>query len=341
MKKYYLSPNEKTLFYINEEDQLFLRNLFARESQLITENVINFEVHDDLVLYNDKYNDIYLQKVGTNDKELIGNYISPYCFTSDGAIVFRNSDGDLYIKDIGKEKSKIASDVVNFSMSNDVIAYYTKSNELYFGPLNNIQRTIDYVGEYSLIRLGNNTIYQNKVSYEDIVGIWKNENQRDYYKFIEFTADKRVIINSDKPRYADVSIIRNDTEISLKVESEGSFVVTPYFNSKLIDISIAEMGTWKFSPSTYEERYDAITMENDKKRADYFIGRYLNINSEKAQIYNNPSINSDYLGYLIYGDDVFVESYTFDNDNVWLKVRYLNKTDNKYYPAWINTKEIH
>lgn len=121
-----IAPNGEFVIYI-KNDRLYISNL--KEERSISSETQEYYLSSDAkkILYKKSDGDLYLSGVGKKDKpekidsEVSGIVSNPFEYSK----IYYMKDESLYVKEYGKDKVKIASDVSNASMIGDN-CFFTK-----------------------------------------------------------------------------------------------------------------------------------------------------------------------------------------------------------------------
>lgn len=136
----YMSEDGKYIFFPDKVDDsfnLYFKNVKKPKSEAvkIDSGIGSYTVNTSATLVTyDKEGNLYQYNIKKDSKDKIASDVTDFYVSDNGKKIFyKNSEGNLYLKNDGKEKEKIASDIsyIKYVSEDFNTIYYTKDNTLY------------------------------------------------------------------------------------------------------------------------------------------------------------------------------------------------------------------
>lgn len=128
------------IFYINQNssDDNSLYKISIKGDgdtrEKITSNVDKLaDCADGYLLYYENYKSLYIYNIKENKSELLNDDIKDEVISYDNKIYYKDSKGNFYVKELGKENIKIANAIEEFGVfpDSDKAVYVTKDFDLF------------------------------------------------------------------------------------------------------------------------------------------------------------------------------------------------------------------
>lgn len=136
----FLAASDSSILFSDNENSLFIKKA-GKDKTKITSNVEDFRINSTLnnVIYVSE-GALYLKDIDKDEKDKLveKNNSAPFEFASDTALIYMedydltNKKGELFYKELGKDKRKLASDVSRINVFSDGIFYVNSDKTLYF-----------------------------------------------------------------------------------------------------------------------------------------------------------------------------------------------------------------
>lgn len=329
---YYISEDGKYIYYINDEDELFLLDVKKDEKEKIASEVENtlFSSESTSVAYLDKDDNLYFKELN-KEKEKISTDVDTWSFGYN-KIVILNNDGELFIKKSKEEKVKIASEIVDFSLPGDgCLFYYNEDNEL-FSMIDDNEPTmlVETLEKNTEIYIRNYLFLTKKLTFEDISGIWKS----DYFN--------EVVVISKEGKISGASYEEEYPELQLTEDnSSNNFISASVFDANH-DFSLVDENTLSINYNDYyritEEQY---IKWKENKILDNFLYRNISITGNQVDCYDSYGAEAEYLGFLEYGDEIYVDDiYKDTNGDIWINGSYYDDYYNEFKIWFVYNDEL-
>lgn len=276
--------NASVFYYLNADKQLYTKKLNSEKSTLISDDVNDFALVDEIIFYIDFDKNLF--KVNNKgEKEKINSDIfvneneeTSWSFINRN-VVYLTKDNNLYIN-----SDKISSDVEDFLTYVDTVVYKNKSNEIrsFFVEDQQDNLLISKANEYSSIYYGNQLLSVNKIELEDLTGVWKVE-----------VPDGAVASDFGLPLFINVEHEEDSAELCINTIDQYGDEDTYY--GEVIDIYY---NGFDFYSHDYKKGFSFVKVnDNEFKLAgnqEYeFLPRLVRTTAEKAEKYMT-SIFNDY-----------------------------------------------
>lgn len=210
---------DTSIIFEDNENSLFMKKL-GKDKVKLASNVEDFRFNS--TLNNVAYvadNSLYLKNIEKDEKDKLAdkNNSAPFEFASDTALVYMedydssNKKGELFYKELGKDKRKLASDVSSINVFSDGIFYVNSDKTLYFKDYKSDKNTkiLDDVTE-TLKSNGNVfAIDKDKNLYKVSSNGEKEKLNQDVVKY-QATTDSIVSTNKEKELYVGNKKIASD-----------------------------------------------------------------------------------------------------------------------------------
>lgn len=324
---HYLSHNGKYVYYINDEEELYIIDLKKDEKEKITTDVVNISVSNDgeTIAYIDTDDNLYLKKIN-KDKEKIATDVLKWDITSEEAVIL-NNDKELYIKRNNQEKEKIASDIEDFLLTtNGNCLFYYNDNEELFSIIDahETKMIIDTLEKNQKIYIEDELFLQKKLSFEDISGIWKNDN---FDEILKISNGGEVSI--DTVEYGLLTEQLTDPVFSY--DSISAYYYEEESNFSILDEDILTINYSDYYRVTEQE----YTEWKDNQELNYLLYETLFITGTQVDCYDGYGSDSTYLGFFEYGDKIYVDDvYKASNGDFWIMGSYYDDYSN-YNEFWL------
>lgn len=327
VSNHYLSNNGKYVYYINDEEELYVIDLKKDEKEKLATDVVNIIVSYDgaTIAYLDVDDNLYLKEIN-KEKEKLATDVLKWDMTSEKTVIL-NNDKELYIKRHNEEKEKLATDIEDFSLvSNGTCLFYYNDNDELFSNVENQEpkMIIDTLKKTEKIYIQGEQFLQKKLSFEDISGIWKN----DYFDEVQtITDDGELSINT-----LEYGLLTDQlTDADFSNNSISAYFYDEEYNISMVDkdtININYSDYYKITEQEYEEWKDDLLL-------NYFLYETMFVSGNQVDCYDNHSVDSVYLGFYDYGDEIYVEDvYKDNNSDFWLMGSFYDEYYN-YTEFWL------
>ena len=215
----FLAAADSSIIFSDKENSLFIKKA-GKDKTKITSNIEDFRINS--ILNNVAYvsdGALYLKDIDKDEKDKLveKNNSAPFEFAGDNALVYmddynsNNKKGELFYKEIGKDKKKIASDVSSINVFLDGVFYVNSDKTLYFK---------DYKSDNNVKILDD--VEQTSKSYDSVFAIDKDKNlykvnakgekeklNQDVVKY-EVMTDSVASTNKDKDLYVGNKKVASD-----------------------------------------------------------------------------------------------------------------------------------
>lgn len=306
--KLVFSSDGKFVVYGDNFDNDEIYSLYIRSTNFkkddvekIDSDVSLFELinNDKDVLY-ERDQDLYIYNISKSNKEKIDSDINYYRAESNGRLFYLTNDNRLYLKDPGKEKVKLASDVELFSYSEenpDKILFTSSDKDLY---------EISPGGD------------KQKVA-SDVFVFYFNQDGSYYYHTGDYDEDDNKMFY--RPFGGESILVARDVDsINTIIYPDGKALAFAKSKDELYSKVIEESGAGKEvkkptppkypyayefeTDLEYEASYDKYLVEKDVYDQEYEAYRNSINNSNKIQMLSDTV--KDYL------DEYYFDLYYFD-----------------------------
>lgn len=187
--EYKIDSNGKYVYYINDENNLYIYN--DGNSEKIASDVYSFKISNngETVVFLNSEENLYVKNINSEDKEKINSgtvEISSVKIYEDGIVTFLSDfdyedyKGELYIYN-GTDKSKIASDVIQYIKKDDKFYFINEDGTLYEKSLgdeksNKVLSDVEYMGTIKdgIVYINKDGNIYSKQDSEDPIKIGKN-----------------------------------------------------------------------------------------------------------------------------------------------------------------------
>ncbi|SHJ34756.1 hypothetical protein SAMN02745751_02359 [Dethiosulfatibacter aminovorans DSM 17477] len=328
VSSHYMSRNGKYVYYLNDEEELYAIDIKSDEKEKIATDVVSIITSHNgtSIAYLDTDDILYVKETG-KEKEKLATDVLKWDLTGDGAVIL-NNDNELYIKrNRSEEKEHLADSIEDFLVvSNGTCLYYYNDNdELYVIEKDQEPRMImDGLDKNENVHIQNSLFMQTKLSLEDISGIWKN----DYYdEIITISDDGTVSVDSFEYGAYEGQMMNvepfSDSISATIFDEEYTFSVNDE-NSIRIDYD----DYYRIDEDEYREWQD----EQMKYTLLYEV---VFITGDNVTCYANHDAGSEYMGFYSYGDELYVEDvYKDDSGAFWLMGSFYDDYWN-YTEIWL------
>jgi hypothetical protein len=182
----YLADYDKSGFYfVNEDNNLYQKGENDEKATKLASDVNYFYLVDGIVYYTDENNNVY-QVRAADDKERIAEKVYQLNVHTDGRIVYLTEEDELFI-----DETKVASDVEMYAFFHGHLVYVTKDHELVLIENLEEEQVIEDISEFSSITYQNLSVFSKQLTFDDISGMWKIEDEAGAI-FFEISADGTV-----------------------------------------------------------------------------------------------------------------------------------------------------
>lgn len=212
---------DSTLVFADNENSLFIKKL-GKDKIKISSNVEDFRFNP--TLNNVAYvsdGSLYLKNIEKDEKDKLAdkNNSAPFEFVSDAALVYMEDydltkkKGELFYKELGKDKRKLASDVSSINVFSDGIFYVNSDKTLYFKDYKSDKNTkvLDDVTETIKSNGGIFALDKDKNLYKVNANGEKEKLNQDVVKY-EATSDSIASTNKEKELYVGNKKIASDVK---------------------------------------------------------------------------------------------------------------------------------
>ena len=352
----FLAASDSSIIFLDNENSLFIKKA-GKDKTKITSNVEEFRINSTLT--NVSYvsdGALYLKDIEKDEKDKLveKNNSAPFEFAGDNAVVYmedynsNSKKGELFYKEIGKDKKKIASDVSQINVFSDEIFYVNSDKTLYFKEYYS-DKNVKILDDVEQILQSNGTIFaidKDKNLYKVNAKGEKEKLNQDIVKY-EIMGNSIASTNKDKDLYvgnkkiaSDVVDFRvNGNEIAYINSSKEVYLIKDSANSEKIISDAKEYkkiqfndyvlftntlgasdiaGCWK---ATNEGKTDAIYFKFNGNNILSFS--FTNLEESKQYSIENPTENL--MDAKIENESAKIEKV--DNDK--LKITFNDNTNVK------------
>ncbi len=179
----YLADYDKNgFYYVNEDNNLYQKGDSDEKATKLASDVNYFYLVEGTVYYTDEDNNVY-QITSAEGKEQIVKKVYQFNVHTDGRIVYLTEENELFIDD-----TKVTDDVDMYAFFHGNLVYVTKDNELVLMQNLKGDQVIEDISDFSSVTYQNLTVFSKQLTFEDISGMWKLENDEGAI-FFEIHAD--------------------------------------------------------------------------------------------------------------------------------------------------------
>lgn len=168
-------------FYLNYDENLYKKDTKAEAPVKIASEVLGFYISENQsVIYTGSGGSLY-HVDSKNETKKIADDVSNHILITEKDIVYTNEEGALFYND-----KKIAGDIKGFTVSANHLIYSTDDHKLFtYKKGSEAQLLEEDLNSYSSVYYNNTLVYTKMLSFKDVAGIWKTDND----EYIEITQD--------------------------------------------------------------------------------------------------------------------------------------------------------
>lgn len=247
---------DKGIVYTNDDSGLYHIEGNNAPKRLAAD-VSRFETWQDQVFYMDFDNDLHAVDLGSGSNELVGRNVFVFAPFSDGRIFYITHDRELF-----EGQTRLESDVDHLAIFYETLAY-SKDDTIYLyeNKSNEAQVLADELQDFSMAAYQNQLVYENLLSFSDLAGVWKSE---DDDIVIEIKEDGTLYSYLDDDT---VTMSENDSEVDrLNASVAGSSVELSLDGDQLVWDQ--GFNTFRFSRSSPEEAEKLKAEAEEKERQE-------------------------------------------------------------------------
>ena len=311
-----ISNNGETVVFLNSEDNLYVKNINSEDKEKInsgTVEISSVKIYEDGIVtflsdfdYEDYKGELYIYN-GT-DKSKIASDVIQYIKKGD-KFYFINEDGTLYEKSLGDEKSnKVLSDVEYMRSINGGIVYINKDGNIY-----------SKQDSKEAIKIGKNIMSKellNIANGEEIIYLTENNDlfvgeNKIAQEVINYVYNSEIIayVTKNKEVHSYNLKDKKDT-IEIKNAKDYSYI---YLEDQLVFSNSLEpyelAGFWEvISPIDYEKY--VLEFSGNNKMIHYSIGGEKNTTTYKVEY-----SSEDYMS-IITKDGMYMNIERKDDKNI-------------------------
>lgn len=348
---------DTSLVFSDNENSLFIKKL-GKDKTKLASNIENFRFNS--TLNNVAYvsdGALYLKDVDKDEKDKLveKNNSAPFEFASDTALVYMedydltNKKGELFYKELGKDKRKLASDVSKINVFSDGIFYVNSDKTLYFKDYKS-DKNIKILDDVTETTKSNGNVFaldKDKNLYKVNSNGEKEKLNQDVVKY-EATVETIASTNKEKDLYVGNKKIASDVvdfsvngkEIAYINNSNEVYIIKDSITSEKIIDNAKEYKKIQFNDYVLFTNTLGVsdiagcwkTLNESKNNLEYikFDGNnissfsFRDLETSKQYKIENPTENSLYA--KIENESAKIEKVdndtlkiTFDNTNINLK----------------------
>ncbi|MBP2242229.1 hypothetical protein J2Z40_002803 [Cytobacillus eiseniae] len=166
----------KNIYYLTTDGNVFVKKATEEKAKKLLSDVTDFTLNDDTVYYTDEESNFYKLADG-GKKEKVAADVESMKITDKGEFIYQNSNDELYLS-----KTKLSSDIDEFSFVSNNLAYATLDDKLYFMTLGEEKQVVsEDLSKYSIVTYHNKIIYSNYLSFDDVSGTYSIQDGDETY----------------------------------------------------------------------------------------------------------------------------------------------------------------
>jgi len=268
-----------------------------------------------------------------------------------------SEDAELYIKEPGKEKVKLAADVQNYVISDydNSISYYTKDYQMYLKSIEGEATVVvDNVRDYNYITFSDSLLFEKKLLLDDIKGIWYANMDGEEVLF-EITNDYNInIYESGENKLTCPVKLENayDNYGDLMIEDTSNYYSNDPCYIEYINASEMKMDGTSFmkiekngldaklqaQKVAFEEQQKAGALQNKIdaawNTAYDILYTYQYVTVDVANYRENPSTDAYIIGTINKDNEFYIEdTFVDDAGEIWCSFGAYDENYN-YTTGW-------
>jgi hypothetical protein len=355
---YEVCDGGKLIYYLNEEKNLLSAVPGKEEKTKISGDINYFTTTNEgkMVVFENTEGALYLNPIN-GEKEKIGDSLKAWNILNDNNIVYLTEDTELYIKEQGKEKVKLATDVQNYVISDrdNSISYYTKDYQMYLKSVaGEAAVVVDNVRDYNYITFSDSLLFEKKLLLDDIKGIWyanrdgeevifeiNNDYKINIYESGENILTCPVKLENSYGNYGDLMI-----EDTTNYYSNSPFYIEYISESEMIMDGTSFMKIEKNGLDAKLQAQKAAFEEQQKAEALQYkidaawntaydiLYTYQYVTVDVANYRESPATDANIIGTINMGNEFYIEdTYVDETGEIWCYFGAYDENNN-YLTGW-------
>lgn len=321
------------IYYLNSDYNLFKKKWKEDSAEKLASDVYFPRHHEKGFFFEDEDGNVYTL-TSEGEKKKLASDVSNYTISDDGEIIYQNTNDELFVND-----KKITGDLKGYSYLFGNLIYSTSENKLYM--MKNLKEDAQMVEKdlsaYHTVYYHNQAVFNNVLDFKDVAGVWKSEDD----EFIEITADGMIIsiTNREKGKFEiDHADKTSFTAFAADSDEYEDYVeITRGSNDTLVfDFGYGEIYLNKSSKSEADEYVVKVQEAADKEEAAETASAYV---ARFATAVNSGTIT--YVSNYIAPDSEFYRKQSkyvedlyerdISEELIDLEVLEVNKVDENTY----------
>lgn len=192
--------------YLTDDNNLFTKEKESDTAKKLASDISSYLFSNGELYLRDLDNSLF-STTEDGTKKIASKVVESH-ITDGGDVIYVNENDELFVND-----KKIESDVQSVSNLEDSVAFATDENKLYF--LSSVKEEAkvisDELDNYSTVSYLNKEIYRNALSFKDVAGYWKYEDDL-YYLLIKEDGVVEDLLGDDRP--AEFEVIEDTASLT-------------------------------------------------------------------------------------------------------------------------------